>query len=456
MRPLEPRLRFRPISLPSAKLLCCVALASTVTLTSTHAQKKSREDVERELQYEQQKRDDARRRSENLNKDVEALNADRARLNAKLIETAKLVQHGEQLLTAIEERERQLLAQEKVVRRTLLVRHATITKLLAAMQLMGRNPPPVMITERKDALEMVRSAMMLASVFPELRDKAKGLSDKLNELGAIMAETKAKAIQRRDENQRLESARTRLADLVADKRSTLEQRQAQLREVRIAANRHSRSVNNLRELISKLDKTVSEKGGLGAYNKELAEGRAPGQTKPASQASEQPTKPAIKLAPKSNSRVAMINPGRLKPAIPFAESRGSLPMPVSGKRIRNFGESTTYGTRAKGIAIQTRPQAQITSPSDGWVVFSGEFRSYGQLLIINAGGGYHVLLAGMRRIDASVGQFVLAGEPVGQMGGGSSNKQPAQGQKNILYVEFRRNEKPINPDPWWVKKRGKV
>ena len=61
----------------------------------------------------------------------------------------------------------------------------------------------------------------------------------------------------------------------------------------------------------------------------------------------------------------------------------------------------------KGISLQTRGEARITAPADGWVVYAGEFRSYGKLLIINAGGGYHVLLAGMSRIDVSLGQFVL-------------------------------------------------
>jgi septal ring factor EnvC (AmiA/AmiB activator) len=91
------------------------------------------------------------------------------------------------------------------------------------------------------------------------------------------------------------------------------------------------------------------------------------------------------------------------------------------------------------------------------VVYSGPFRSYGQLLIINAGGGYHVLLAGMGRIDVSLGQFVLTGEPVAVMGaslpagqGHNDNSRP------VLYVEFRKDGRPIDPGPWWAEAPEKV
>ncbi|MFD2032980.1 murein hydrolase activator EnvC family protein [Ancylobacter dichloromethanicus] len=79
------------------------------------------------------------------------------------------------------------------------------------------------------------------------------------------------------------------------------------------------------------------------------------------------------------------------------------------------------------MSLGTRIEAQVASPSDGWVVYAGPFRSYGQLLIINAGGGYHILLAGMDKITVELGQFVLSGEPVGGDGARSpsSCRRPA-------------------------------
>ncbi len=85
-----------------------------------------------------------------------------------------------------------------------------------------------------------------------------------------------------------------------------------------------------------------------------------------------------------------------------------------------FGERTQFGANRR--VSWSRPLCRPgTSPCDGWVVYAGEFRSYGQLLIINAGDGYHVLLAGLSQIDVQPGQFVLTAEPVGTMSGGQKN-----------------------------------
>jgi septal ring factor EnvC (AmiA/AmiB activator) len=146
--------------------------------------------------------------------------------------------------------------------------------------------------------------------------------------------------------------------------------------------------------------------------------------------------------------------GRMKPAIPFHQARAQLPLPAQGKRVLGFGDKTQFGGQSKGIVIETRHGAQITSPSDGWVVYAGPFRSYGQLLIINAGNGYHVLLAGMSQIDVQLGQFVLTAEPVGSMA--AAPKPVIQDNAPVLYVEFRKEGRPIDPDPWWAEGVQKV
>jgi septal ring factor EnvC (AmiA/AmiB activator) len=141
----------------------------------------------------------------------------------------------------------------------------------------------------------------------------------------------------------------------------------------------------------------------------------------------------------------------------FAAAKGKLPLPARGVRIREFGTSDGMGGSEKGISLATRPGAQVTAPSDGWVVYAAPYRSYGQLLILNVGGGYHVLLAGMERITVDLGQFVLTGEPVAVMGSGTqvaSNSvvsSPGMGSTEpVLYIEFRKDGTPIDPGPWWT------
>jgi len=440
---------------------------------------------------------------------VAELDAERQRLNGRLIETANLIQRGEAKMTAIEGRLSELQEQERLVRGSLEKRHGQIAALLAALQRIGRNPPPVLVTRREDALKMVRSAMLLSSAFPDLRDKAVQLSGKLAELQKVMANIRTEGAHLKAETDRLTETRTRLASLMEAKKLSLAEQQSQLAAVRVASADISKNVTNLSDLISRLDQTVTEKTGLGEYNDELKKEQQASVTPPvtppaagpqiikppsdtpatapanaashtatapmaaateaaAATAAAPPAKVAI-LTPPPAPKQAVVelapsggtlipgNPGRIKPAIPFASARGKLPLPAQGRRALDFGDKTQYGGQSKGIVIETRYAAQVTSPCDGWVVYAGEFRSYGQLLIINAGDGYHVLLAGLSQIDVQPGQFVLAAEPVGTMNGGRRiSPVSAQVSGPVLYVELRKDGRPIDPDPWWASGQQKV
>ena len=104
-------------------------------------------------------------------------------------------------------------------------------------------------------------------------------------------------------------------------------------------------------------------------------------------------------------------------------------MPVNGVKTCYFGAPDGVGGSDKGLSIVTRLRRRWRLRAmAGW--FAGPFRSYGQLLIINAGGGYYLLLAGMERINVSLGQFVLAGEPVAVMGDGSKATAAGEGQSS--------------------------
>ncbi len=431
----------------------CVAVAgATAAAAFVAAQGTANPDEARKrLDADRGRLEATQRRSKELQADVDKIGAERQRINERLVDTARLIQQSEGQLNLIESRLGDLEAQEKQLRGSLAQRQGSISSLLAAMQRMGRNPPPVMVTRREDALSMVRSAMLLAAAFPELRGQALSLADQLNDLVRVMTGIRTEGDKLRAETTRLNDARTRIASLQETKRQSLADRQQELDNVRRAAADISKSVSDLSDLISKLDKEVAERTGLGTYEEQLAEQRRQtgGATeKPGAAAEERDT--AIVLAP-TEERVAMLTPGRIKPAMPFAQTRGLLPLPANGRRVLNYGDKTQYGSQSKGLVLETRHAAQVVSPSDGWIVYSGEFRSYGRLLIINAGGGYHILLAGLSQIDVQLGQFVLAGEPVGVMAAAPKAAQATmQDNAPVLYVEFRKDQRPIDPDPWWM------
>lgn len=476
-------------------------------------------DIKKALETQKEELESTEDRARAIERDVEALREERETIRQRLLDTASQVQKSEAQMTAIESRLGELEAQEKIVRGSLHQRYDHIAKLLAALQRMGRNPPPVMITRREDALKMVRSAMLLSSAFPGMKTQALALAEKLNDLDRVIGGIRREGDRLKAESTRLGEMRTQLAGLVEEKKKTLSERREELDRAKIAAAEISRSVVDLSSLIDRLDKAVtatnSPAPGLAAYENEIraaktpsapsapeaskvpeaaptietaAKGEPNGPPAPAAALTPAPAlvpaattptpatagpaklpevamvtppkapdpppvvkPPAIELAPVGASLI----PGkvdRIKPAIPFIEAKRKLPMPAHGRLVLAYGDQTQLGGQSKGIVIETRSNAQITSPCDGWVVYAGEFRSYGQLLIINAGGGYHVLLAGLSQIDVQPGQFVVTSEPVGTMS--KALKAAAggtQGSGPVLYVEFRKDGDPVNPEPWWVE-----
>ena len=127
--------------------------------------------------------------------------------------------------------------------------------------------------------------------------------------------------------------------------------------------------------------------------------------------------------------------------------------PVSGKVLYGFGETTSAGRKSSGLAMASRPNARVRSPTDGWIVYAGPFRSYGQILILNAGEGYHMVLSGLAEVNVETGRFVLAGEPIGRMGlvrFAAVMPLDLGSNKPVLTVELRKDGKSIDPAPWWA------
>jgi septal ring factor EnvC (AmiA/AmiB activator) len=223
--------------------------------------------------------------------------------------------------------------------------------------------------------------------------------------------------------------RTRMSALIDERQKQQAEREKALAAERTRAADLAKQAGNLKDLIAKLEQ------GLDPTTRAAREA-ARGEPRP--------------------SMSALRDPGRLAPAVAFASLRGRVPMPVNGVKLKVFGDADGMGGSEKGVSFATRAGAQVTAPADGWVVYAGPFRSYGQLLILNVGGGYHVLLAGMDRISVDLGQFVLTGEPVAVMGNGSQiaailatgSSQP------VLYVELRKDGTPVDPGPWWASGEG--
>ncbi len=383
---------------------------------------------ERQLRRIEGEREDVRR-------DVATLEEDHARLNEELLETAEKVTHSETRLAELEQQLEKLRGEESTVRLRLTEQHGEIGKLLAIMQRLGREPPPALVTQRDDALKMVRSGMLLNSFFPKLKSEADTLSAELSRLVGILSDLEMRSQQLAQEKEEWDRLRAETRDLIAARQERLSAEQQRLGMLDQAAQRHAGTITDLGELLKALNDDVASMSGLGEYERELREGQT------------------VELKPLAQ-QAAFVQPGRMKPAIPFGQAQGLVLLPAVGPVKRDYGERDELGIESRGISIETRAQALVKSPADGWVVFAGRFRTYRQLLIINAGQGYHILLAGMDEIHVRRGQFVLAGEPVAVMGRGGETAETS-GSGRTLYVEFRKDDRPVNPQPWWAAGLGK-
>ena len=389
------------------------------------------------IRIEQKKATEAQTR---LKDEIDAIGEDRRKLNAALIDGAARLRETEDRITESEGRLKPLDDSERSLRRSLKGRRATIAEVLAALQRIGRHPPPAIMVRPEDALQSARTAIMLGAVLPEMRVQAEALASDLADLLRIRKEIADEKDQMvRDVAARAEE-RQRIALLIQGRQKKQTETERVLEAERQKSLVLARQVDDLKDLIGKVEQ------GLDSASR---------AARAAARAAEDKSRDSrIDLA-------ALNDPGRLTPAVAFASARGRLPIPVNGTRIREFGVPDSLGGTEKGISIAARASAQVTAPCDAWVVYAGRFRNYGQVLILNAGGGYHVVLAGMDRISVNVGQFVLTGEPVAVMGSGSQATSTqiagniASGpDKPELYVEFRKDGTPIDPSPWWATSKG--
>lgn len=370
-----------------------------------------------------------------LKGEIDGLKGDRARLNNDLLKTAEAVRRAEERIAESQGRLDEALASEGAMRRSLDGRRDTIAEVLAALQRMGRRPPPAVLVKPEDMLEAIRAAILLGYVLPEIRGEVDKLVADLTELTRLREAAAAERQKLTRERDTIAAERARLTALVEARQLQLEISEGALKDERGRIEALARQAQSLKDLIARAD------GENEATQRALDQARK----------SPQAAKSAQELAALASS--AFKDPARLQPKIAFGDAKGLLTLPVTGEISRIFGSPDGYGGSERGITLAAAPESVVTAPSDGWVLFAGPYRSYGRVLIINAGNGYTFVLTGLQHTSVEIGQFVLAGEPVGAMGATPADGKTAENetQRLPLYLELRKDNQPIDPSPWWAK-----
>ncbi|RWQ43412.1 MAG: hypothetical protein EOS21_05035 [Mesorhizobium sp.] len=378
--------------------------------------------------------------------DMATVKKDHASITAALIQSAMTEQKLGQDIEDIGAKLEGLKGEEQKIRASLAARRDVLAEVLAALQRMGLNPPPAILVKPEDALSSVRSAILLGAVVPELRQQTEILVADLKEQSRVTASIEAERARLTAAVGEQTAEKKRLGMLLEAKQKLEAETQTALAEEKQRSAALAAKAGSLKELIASLEAGKARKAAnaaKAAEQKTADADKAPTQEGPAQTAPAQ-TELAALPVPEAN---------RLTAAAPFSALQGQIALPVTGKIKRRFGASDGNGAVMLGDMVATQSGAIVTAPADGNVLYAGPFRSYGQLLILNAGDGYHVVLAGMSRISVASGQSVLAGEPVGAMGEARVASTSASKNGNAtpeLYVEFRKDGKPVDPTPWWA------
>ena len=407
------------------KGLAAVVFVSVISLPAQAASENGKtgkrlEDVKRAMGQTQKK-------AYRLKKKADEVEQDLARLRRDMVSAAKIIQAQESRASGLMKSLAGLKAEEDAKVARLAANRGHMASVLVALQRVARYPPEALMMQPMSAADKVRSAILLRAAVPEIKRRAFRLREDLESLSQARSKMSEKQVQLAGITDGLEAERKRLAVLFGQKtvlkHRTLAERRREARRLKSLSGEADTLKDLLKKLSTARPRTAARRSFL---------------TRPPSSANKSSGNA------KPSATVAGLPAGLT--GAPISSRRGKLPPPVIGRIVGRFGQTLSTGLTRKGIKLQTTPGAQVVAPFEGRIVYAGKFRGYGELLIIEHGEGYHSLLSSLARIDSTMGQWVVSGEPVGVMGR-SDRRKP------VLYVELRRNGQPINPLPWLSAKR---
>ncbi len=374
-------------------------------------------DIDR-LNEIKQAQEKEKQREKELSETREAVQKDIGRLKADLTKLAADTKAIETEGRSIENKLNALETQSAEIKNRIYGDKKTVMRLLAALQRIEQSPPPALLVSPNDAAEAFRSARLMSSLSVELKSEAKILSDELNDLTELQESISDEQDKLRRNEVSLSTKRKSITQLVGQKtkleKSISKDQQAVRKRVAALAS----EADDLRDLIAKFESAA----------RDIQPRLKPERDDDARSDSENP-----RIKPRaSRSNTPLVLPSDTPR---FSKARGKLQTPVIGKLKKG------YSSANKGLTVATAGKAQVVSPYAGRIEFSGPFKNYENVVILNVGDGYFILLTGLGEIYTKAGEVVKRGEPLGIMPNQTRSKPE-------LYLELRKDGSTINPSPW--------
>jgi len=266
-----------------------------------------------------------------------------------------------------------------------------LTRLLGALELYRRDPPPALLVSPKNATDAVNAAILINAITPELERRAKAFAAEAKQLQTLRRSVVLANGDLFTAESDVADRRTEIERLITEKSALEHSLDANADKADADVRRLAAQARSLGQLVNGLD--AKEAGG-----EETA---------------------ALKLTP-----------------------------PVAGEPLRRFNDPWPGRARSEGWSWKTQPRAVVLSPADGRIDYAGTLKGWGLVLILRLPGGYHLVLAGMESTVAKIGSEVAAGEPIGHMAVGGVVSEDKNGAPPELYLEVRKGETPVDPARW--------
>jgi len=431
--------------------LVVLTLAGCATLGTLASPSRAAESPTQRLYVIEQDAAQGRAERNALAQTAAALAAEVEGLRRESVTAAEAMQRHEAALTTLEAQLKTLGDEAAKKSAELKQDEADRGGLLMALVALARNPPEALALASPDPVVAERSALVLGNAVPPLDRAARRLAVDLKQLATLRVAIGEAQGKHRSEQNLLSQQQIRLSDLIARKSELQRQAQGNAEESEEKLVALGAEAANLRDLIQRLD-AQRVRSAAAATAARLAMTRAPAPIAAFPLAKTQQPDAAPTAAPQTVAATATappppdpLKPPKLKS---FLTAAGNYLVPASGTLVESYGKANEVGLTSQGLAYTTRAGAQVVAPYDGRVLFAGPFKGYGEILIVEHSDGYHSLLAGLTRLDVSVGQWLIAGEPVGVM--------PKGEDKPRLYLELRHDGQPINPLPWLATSNEKA
>ena len=403
--------------------VCCLGILLSISFSHAQIRENEQENSERLNELRKQIEETAEK-AETLEKQAIEVREEIAEIQQQLINSAADIQKTEDQITNGENNIADLLIREKNLEDRLNDKKFEMASTLGAMQRLSLQQTNVVAFKPGEAIDTLRTTSLLKVILPDLKNRASLIENDLDELNEVRYEITKQNTILKQQLTVLVIANNDIDVLLKkriERQNLLDFSTAQERQ---KLKQFAENAKDLQDLIDQIETEIALRDEAAKKAETLLRDR--------------PTSSRNSV----NTATAPIP----RDGTSFANAKGNLPLPARGTIGQSFNQLLATGSRAKGITIDTRQGATVIAPHDGRIEFAGKFRTYGQLLIISHGDGYHTLLAGMENINSIVGQWVLKGEPVGQM----SNETGLSNSRQKLYVELRQKGKPVNPLPWMV------